>query len=363
MKSLSFSLLAAALATGLASAQTAYTTPVGYVSQTCKANSDTIVGVPLRQSSVGAGALSVNPDTSTIPGSAILTLSGTPGFTVNAFANTHYAKFKDGPAAGQWFVITANTASSLTVNLNGATLSAVSTNALAVLKFWTLAELINPATATTDPLTTPNAIVASLSTALGGRRTEVLIPSLSGVGTNLAPTVAYFIHGGIWKKAGAGNTDFGTDQLWPDSYVIIRNPAAVTADTKYTIAGEVEPNEFDYPLATQSAIKQDNYISLIRPIDVSLNGLGLANTTAFLASTSTALGGRRDELLVFDNAAAARNKAPSASYFVHAGIWKKAGGGNTDFGTDVIPAGQGFIIRKYQSGTGETFNWNNTPTY
>jgi uncharacterized protein (TIGR02597 family) len=272
-------------------------------------------------------------------------------------------KFSTGTDAGKWFAITANDATTLTLDLNGDTLTAVAGNTLEVIKFWTLAELFDPAAATTDPLTTPNAIVASTSTLASGRRTEILIPNFAGVGTNLAPTTFYYVNAGIWKKSGAGNTSFNNDQLWPDSYFIIRNPVTVTTATKYTITGEVEMNAFAVGLGTQATIKQDNFIALPRPINVTFNQLGLGGTSAFVESTSTLASGRRDEVLTFDNAAAARNKAPSAFYYRHAGIWKKSGSGNTDVGTDVIPGGFGFIVRKYQSGTGSTQTWSNTPSY
>jgi len=101
MKPLTYSIIAAACACGFASATTtAYTNPVGYVSQPCAANSDTIVGVPLRSAPVAAGALSVSPDTTTTPGSAILTIAGTPGFTASAFAGVDYVKFNSGAGAG-----------------------------------------------------------------------------------------------------------------------------------------------------------------------------------------------------------------------------------------------------------------------
>jgi uncharacterized protein (TIGR02597 family) len=358
MKPLRYTLIALAASCGFASAQaTAYTTPVGYVSQPCLANSDTIVSVPLRISAAAAGALSVAPVVSGT--SATLTLSGTPGFTANAFANTHYVKFKTGLDKGKWYVITANTADSLTVDLNGATTSAVATDQLEVIKFWTLNELFNPAQSTTDPATTGNAIVASLNQLASGRRTQVLLPNLTGVGTNLAPTTIYYINDGIWKKQGAGATNFGTDQLWPDTYFIIRHPAAVTAPTTYTAVGEVDIWNFNVTLGTQAAGRQDNFIGLPRPTDIALNALNLAGTPAFVSSTSQLAAGRRDELLVYNNTAAGLNKAPALIYYHHDGIWKKQGGGATDVGAEVIPAGAGFIIRKYQAAGGASSNWDN----
>ncbi len=363
MKTQIYSLLAAAAACGLAFGQTtAYTTPVGYVTQTCTANSDSYVSLPLRPSAVAAGALSAAPDTTTTPGSAILSFLGTPGF--GTFANTHYAKFKTGVESGKWFVITANSASTLTVNLNGATLTAAAADTVEVIKFWTLATLFDPAVATNDPLTTPNAIVSSAGTSPGVRRTQVLIPDLAGTGTDLSPVETYYVNAGIWKKVGGGATSFNDYQVWPDAYILIRNPVTVTSDTKYAISGEVDVNKVASNLRTSAASQQDNFVGLIRPIDVTLNGLNLGGTSAFMASTSTSPGGRRDQLLVYDTTTVEYDKAPAVTYYYFSGQWRKVGGGATDFGNiDKIPAGNGFIIRKYQTAGGATDNWINTPTY
>lgn len=363
MKPLRYSLIVAALACGFAQAQTtAYTTPVGYVTQTCLANSDTVVGVPLRASAAAAGALASAADTTTVPESAVVTLSGTPGFVVDGFAGTYYAKFKSGAAAGYWFPVTANTANSLTLDLNGAALPVtVVGDSVEVVKFWTLNELFVPADSTTDPATTNNAIVASTSVLPGGRRTEVLLPNLTGLGINLAPSSNYYIFGGVWRKVGDA-IDHGTDQLWPDTYFIIRNPAAVVTNTSYTIAGEVDTTPFTVFLSTQGAAKQDNFVALPRPVDVTLSQLGLAGTSAFMESTNALPTGRRDEVLVYDNAVAARNKAPSSNYYYLGGVWRKQGDA-VDHGTDLLPVGATVVIRKYQSGTGASSVWTNTPNY
>ena len=354
-RSISYLFLAAASLCGLASAQTtAYTTPVGYTSVTCLAASDTIVSLPLRKSVTAAGALASNPSGS------VLTIASA-AYTDNQFAATHYVKFSTGPAAGKWYTITSNTATTLTINLNGDTLNAVGTNELEVIKFWTLAELIDPATCTSDPTTTPNAVVASSSTLGTGRKTELLIPNLVATGVNIAPNVTYYVHAGIWKLSGP-NTASNNVQLWPDTYFIIRNPA-MAASTKYVCAGEVDTKAFAISLGTQTGIKQDNFQGMPRPVDVTLNQLGLGGTPAFMSSTSQLGTGQRDVLLLFDNTSAKKNKAPVYTYYFHAGIWKKTDTGATDKGNDVIPAGSGFIIRKYQSGTGATETWTNPAPY
>lgn len=109
--------------------------------------------------------------------------------------------------------------------------------------------------------------------------------------------------------------------------------------------------------------QQDNVIAIPRPVDVSLNDLNLGGTTAFVSSTGTLSPDRKDELLVFDNAQALRNKAPSATYFYYNGAWRAQSDVTADAGTDIIPKGAGFIIRKAQTVVGATHMWKNTPSY
>lgn len=337
-----------------------YTPPVGYFSIECKANTDTIIGVPLRQSPAFVGSLGAAP---VISGdSATLTLSGSPGLTANQFANAYYAKFTSGAANGQWFLVTSNGSGSLVIALNGATLSAGLSDGLEVIKFWTLAELFNPAQSTTDATTTGNAIVASTSTGALGRKTSILLPNYAGVGINLSSSNTFFVHGSLWKEHGQGDIDRGNFQLWPDSYIIIRHPSSVTTSTTYVNTGQVEVNEFDIALNTRNGGPQDNLVALPRPVDITLNNLNLGGTAAFISSTSTGALGRRDQLFVFNYSSTGINKSAAATYFYHNGLWKAHGDGDIDRGNDIIPAGTGFVIRKYSS-TGATANWNHTSPF
>jgi len=365
MKSLSILGFSAFATAGFALGQ-AVTTPVGYVTIECKASSDTIVGVPLRQYAAYAGTLGADPEVGDpLPEDvAVLTLSGSPALDVDAFADTHYVKFTNGTGNGQWFVITENDADSLTIKLNGGTINAVSGDQLEVIKFWTLAELFNPAdsTTSTNPVTTKNAIVASTSLNAFGRRTQLLIPDYAAGGTNISTKYIFFIHNSIWKLDGALDTDYGEFKLWPDSYFIIRNPI-LTSSTYYTSTGEVESNNLNIDLHVLPSGKRDNLVSLPRPVDVSLEDLKLGNTPAFASSTSLNAFGRKDEILVFDNAVVSRNKSASAIYFYFNG-WRKQGDTVESplRNSDIIPAGWGFIVRKHQSAGGTVF-WNNEASY
>lgn len=382
MKTTLYSLALAAVTCGLAGAQatTAYTTPVGYVSQTCKAASDTIVGVPLKAPTVAAAALSANPSIS--GSSAVLTVS-TASF--GSYANTSYVKFTSGPASGRVYAITANDATTITIALAGDTLSAVSGNTFSVTPFTTLNSLFPPSATTNSPLTTGNAFVNSATTAAGQRRTQLLLANTTSANINLAPSATYFILAAQvgppatpaqWRRVGdATLSDVGGLQLWPDAMFTIRNPAAVTSDTVYTSVGEVETANQVVPLFTRDGtnVLRDNPRAITRPVDVTLNALNLGGTSAFVTSATTAAGARRDTLLVFNNTATGLNKAPSATYFYLAAQagppaipaqWRRVGDATlSDVGSNIIPAGSAFIIRKYGTAGGVTSSWNNTPSY
>jgi uncharacterized protein (TIGR02597 family) len=349
------------MAAGVAVAQptTATTTPVGYTSVACLPDSDTVVGLPLRISPSAAGALSSAPTVA--GGQATLTVAGA---TFGPFGGTHYVKFKSGASEGKFFAVVSNTDTQLVVDLNGAVVTAAAADTIEVLKFWTLAELFNPGTSTSDATTTPNAIVASVSTAPAGRRTEVVIPDLAGVGSNLAPNKNFYVHAGIWKQVGQGATSFNDYQLWPDTHFIIRNPSAVTAATKYVTTGQVDTHKIVFDLASNASVPQDNYIALTRPVDITLNQLNLGGSSAFVSSTSSSPAGRRDEVLVYNNSVPGLNKSPSANYYYLNGAWRKVGSAATlDVGGDIIPAGSGIIVRKFQVAGGATATWTNSPSY
>lgn len=343
-------------------AQGVSTEPVGFNKVTCLANSDTIVGVPLRvqgsRQSVLAAAPSVSGDFATLT----LQAGSLPALT------KHYLKFNGGTRDGRWYDITANTANTVTINLNttditGALDGVVSGNSVLIAEYWTLDTLFPPALATTNAATTGHAIVASINTVSAGRRTELRLKKLDHDGINPPYFGRYYIHNGLWKLSGAGNANQGSLVIAPDSFLTISHPSSVTQSTVYRTLGEVEPHAFSIPLFSIPSGPRDNVISIPRPVPVTLEALNLRQSGAFMASTNTLATGRRDQLLVFNNEVALLNKTPSAVYYVHNGIWKASGGGNTDQGTQQIPAGAGFVIRKYQTDPAATAFWKNTPSY
>ena len=93
---------------------------------------------------------------------------------------------------------------------------------------------------------------------------------------------------------------------------------------------------------------------------VSLNASGLVESGAFRPSPSDAI--RLDELLIFDNTVARRNKSAAEIYYYRNGAWRQVGAGSADQGNRLIfTPGTGFILR---SGSGAASAvWVNVPEF
>lgn len=329
------------------------TEAVGFNTVTCLVGSDTRLSVPLCPETAFVGTIG----TATGSGPAVITPSSATTWTVNQFATYYYVKVTSGARAGWFYQITENSATNLTIDLAGDTLGIAANDGFRVCKFWTLDTLFPVATQTT--------IVPSLNTTPVGRRTEVLIPNLSGSGINLAPNQAFIIDasaagGPAWKKT-AGFALSGNFIISPDSFFIVRhaNPN-ITTSTTFTVVGGVDMNPVANSLATLATGKQDNPVTTGRPVPVALADLDLIATGAFIASAGQSPGARRDELLVYDNTVAGINKSPIASYFFDSTTnnWKKSSGFVISDSVTIAPS-EGFIIRKF-TGSGNSVTWTHS---
>jgi uncharacterized protein (TIGR02597 family) len=355
-------------------AQDVITEPVGFNKVTCLSNSDTIVGVPLRKEGSFSLALTATPSVN--GDSATLTFA--PGSLTAGALNGHFVKFVDGDRTGRWYDIqaaplgTANTASAVTIRLNGDTLGGATTgNRVLIARYWTLDTLFPPSGATTGWTETPvgsgiripngHAIVASSTASLTERKTELIFPDATGTGTNRLATDLFYITGGLWRKPGVSGSQ-GNRIVLPDSLFTIRHLSSVNYATVFRSLGEVEVNEFDIPLATNVVGKRDTYVAIPRPVNVRLDQMNLVESGAFVTSPSASLTQRKDELLVYDNSVTQLNKIPSVAYYHTGGNWRKSGT-STSQNDQIIPAGAGFVIRKFQTANGFTFIWDNTPSF
>jgi uncharacterized protein (TIGR02597 family) len=260
------------------------------------------------------------------------------------------------PKDGSTYTVVANGTNTLTVSLNGDSLSTVPAGStISVIPYWTLGTVFPPSASGT-------AFIASTSPLFP--ETEILVPNYSGTGTDLSASATYFFYNNIWCLVGDSvSNSHNDDPLMPDGYIMVRNPDTTTT---LTAMGNVLTGNFMIPLATSATQQQDNSVAICRPVNTSLNNLGLTSGSAFAVTTSPLF--TQDQVLIFSGTEAALDKSATATYFYYMGTsgtgWRLVGDSITnDHGTDTIPAGSGFVIRKASTANGNTAFWQNPPTY
>jgi uncharacterized protein (TIGR02597 family) len=324
------------------------------------ANSDTCVSIPFTRPPEFIGAIQ------SISGSTI-TVSGTPGWVGNQFVyaggtqSKHYyvllgASGSANPKEGHTYAVTANGSNTLTIDTTHDDLSGIpASSRLVLIPYWTLATVFPPADANVS--FTPTSSTTSY-------QTLIRIPDNTASGTDLPYSPVYLFSSNIdgtsnnsgWRRVGDNTTDHGDDTLLSDSYFVVRNSNGAPTLPLSTL-GAVLMRKWTVPLMTSVNQAQDNPVSIIRPLNVALNGTGLGPVDgSFVAN---------DQLLFFDNSQVAFDKAPSAVYYYdtsvgNSGGWRLSGGGVTDHGTDVIRPGTGFMVRKAATPGGQTTLWNNS---
>ncbi|MCE0523092.1 MAG: TIGR02597 family protein [Methylacidiphilales bacterium] len=327
------------------------------------ANSDTLISIPFTRLPAFVGTVQ------SVSGN-IVTVTGSPNWTANQFVyaagtqtNTYYAQLGPNsgtpadPKDGCCYQVTANGTGTVTLYLNGDSLTSVPANSqITIFPAWTLNTLF-PAS---------NANVSFTPTTSRLFTTEVAIPDYTTAGINLSPSkLYYFVSVGSnigWRLVGDANTtDHGNDPLVPDGYITVRNQNGAPT-LPLVVSGCVPTSKLTVPLTTLSAGPQDNAVAIIRPVDSTLNTSGL-NTTdgSFVATTGRNFA---DELCLYSNSQVALNKSPSSIYYYYNNGWRLVGDSPaTDHGTDTISAGSALTIRKAATSSGQTVFWTNTPSY
>ena len=366
MKKLPISLLGLlALATASQAQTTVSSDPVGFNSITALGNSDTRFSVPLHRMHAYQGAVA------SVSGN-VITVSGTP-FTASQYVyaagtqtDTFYLEFATGAKTGKFYTISANTASTLTLDpldLVGDSLNAVvAGDSFRLIPYWTLSTIF------------PNQAGVAGTNQISGDSpvTDILIPDTKTAGTDLATSTGYFYYTGTsfggagWREIGGSPTAKKNDvPISPDSFVIIRQDGVGT-NSLVVATGAVPTNARKYVLGTIEAnTDQDNAIAVDVPVGITLTQSNLFQSGAF-AGTSLISGDNGDQLLVFDNSEVNFDKASSITYFYYTGTsfggagWRILGGSPTakQDTTVVFQPGNGYVVRKVGTSVPQTFVWN-----
>ena len=185
------------------------------------------------------------------------------------------------------------------------------------------------------------------------------MPNNTDDGINRSASRICYIAGGNWKSDGE---ILGTTPLYPDTFFTIRHLSPVDHPTEYRSSGEVLTNNFSIPIHSLTCGSHDTFVSLPRPVDVTLNELNLFQSGAFVPSAGDYSFQLRDLLMVYDNTQILQNKSADVIYYHNGTNWMIPGEMESR-DDDKIPAGSGFFIRKFQTQSGETAFWTNTPSY
>lgn len=321
-------------------AQSAATSPVGFLSDAIPANSDSTATAPLTRPSVFQGSIA------SISGNTI-TVTGTPNWQTAPAKqfqhvpatqpNTYYVQIADGNKAGLYATISDNTANSLTVQVNGNdNLSGIATEAvdgtgngarITIIPFWTPATLF--------PATWPAG-------------TQVHLFDDSVVGVNQSASQILVTNGSQWfdNETGQGASEL---LIHPQDSFVIRNMSASPLDR--TVLGSVPMIRHRTVISTLAPnTPQDVHIAYQSPAPelIGNSSLGIASG---------------DQLFVFDNAAPGQNKSASQILVFNGSQWFDNETGQNVSNTFSLQPGHGYVFRKAATATPQDFVWADNQSY
>ncbi len=317
--------LSAAILSGVASAQTtATTTPVGFVTVTIPAavNSTTpsnaAISVPLYGTAAFQGTIA------SVDSSNAFSLSGA-AFTASQYSSStspYFVRIMSGTSVGRFFLISANTATQLTVNTSGADLTTLLSvgDSAQIVPANTLGSLFG----STAPgfLTAASAIGADNVYLWNGTTWEL-----------------YFNNGTHWLKSGNLNPNLDSTIIYPDEGIFISRHDT-SGPLTITLMGTVPSTTEQSELAGAGSSFLPNRF----PLDTQLVNLGLQNSPNWKAGASAS---QADNVYVWNTA-----NSTWEVYFYTGAHWQKSGNLNPNLDATVISAGTSvFVTRSSASQT------------
>jgi uncharacterized protein (TIGR02597 family) len=337
---------------GIAKAVDACSEPTGSLAITLLTNSDTYVSIPYTRPPLFCGTVqSVSNST--------ITVQGGPGWTTGQWSQVtsngyfpNYVVLTSGAKEGATFIITNNSPDTLFIVASCDDLSGVGPgDQLAIIPYWSLGTVF-PGGAGITP---SNLLV---------QKTQVLF--LDGhIYSGVPPGATYYFYNGHWRKLGASSSSNYDDvAILPDQYFIARqnNNAPTTAFTAGGNVVQYSARMCLYPVLTNvfPSFTGDNYVANYHSTTQTLDQANLAG--AFAASNPGATNPTiNDLLLVFDNTAMKKNRAPAHVYFYYVDHWADLANPPYSInrgGDPVFVPGTGVTVRRRP---GSTTVWVNPP--
>lgn len=323
------------------SAATVETDPVGAMAITLPTGSDSAVSVSFHRPPEFQGriaGITENEDQATI------TFTSLPAWTANQFVysagvqpNHYYMLVASGTQEGEFFTVVSNTANSVTVNLDANTLALTQSDGVHGQGMGDYVAII------------PNWSLATLFSSIEVDNVRVFFFSDQLPGINMSASAIYRYDGGqgMWVQ---GNVDANDTPLKPGQSLVVRNQTGEALN--WITAGNVPMTKWAELVGTlASNVAQDNRISLMSPIEISLENSGLGN--------------HNDRLFEFDNDFIGINKSATAIYRYDAEAspagWYQ---GNVYVGDSVyLKPNLGYVLRRSAESDPALEFWRGTPPY
>lgn len=326
--------------------------PSGFLRVLCKGGSDTRVSVPFHPVARWSGPLAAAP-VDAGAGTVRLSLGFPPSIAAGTFANSlHYVYVRATAAAeGRHFPIVVHEAGAVDIEAALGDLGGLAAgDRVEILPGWTLDRLFPPGQQTT--------IHPSTGRLSSGRGSEILFFNEEGEGIRLAPSRRFFLNEDGWIEVGS-YTAAGEVAVLPGQAFLIRHPAG-SADTSFVAMQQVYVGPVSLPVRVAAGARQDSIVAPPLPVPVALSSLAL-DAAIFEESANLDEESRRDELIVYDNAAVGINKKPSAIYFRSGGKWIEDAAGFPDADAVRIEPSSGLLIRKAGGGGDLVLRWSQPP--
>jgi len=304
-------------------AQTSVTTdPVGFTAVTITPATDantpgnTVVSIPFHTAATFSGAMT------SVDGSNSFSCSSA-GWTASQFTTApNLVRIKGGSQTGRYFLVTANTATQITVNVGAYNLTTIlsGTDNFEVVPANTFATLFGSGSSSTPavPFQTGNT---------AGTADNVLL--WNGIGWD-----TYFNNGTNWKRAGSTLSQDNTI-IYPDeSLFVIRRS---TSTLSLTFQGTIPTTTLLTDISGPGGV----FVANQYPVDTTLLSTGISGLPNWQTGSTA---GTADNLLLW-------NGIGWDTYYHNGTNWKRSGS-TLNQNTTAIPTNSGIFIRRISTVSG-----------
>ncbi len=325
----------------------------GFLRFQCPGGSDTVVSAPFHLPPRWTGILAASPAEE--GGAVRVDLAGAPAFAAEELVDSpHFLRCDEGgDTQGRHFSIVGQGGGHLLVEAALSDFDGLGAGGrVSVIPAWTLDGLFPPAAQSTFH---PSGGRLAME-----RGSELLLFDRESSGADLAPSRRFFVTDEGWFEVG-GLAPAGKTVIAPGEPFLVRHPVGAAA-TDFVASRQVHAGPVSLAVGVSDGKVRDTMLAPPRPVRIRLDQLDFG-AGQFEESPGTGPAERKDQILVFDNALAERNKAPSAVYFRSGGQWVEDAPGFPPAGTVEIEPAAGLLVRKAAGSAELRLRWKNAPTY